>query len=229
MSKLVSVIIPCYNDGEYIILVIEQLKKSKLVREIIVIDDGSKLETKEILSKITGIKLITNPRNIGKSRTLKKGVLAAKSKYISFIDSDLIGFTSQDFNHLVTPVLEGKCDITISYRGREAWYGLLSGFSLAYTGERAMKKELLEKNIDLFENEGYIIEAEFNRRFLGKTRMKAVYWPNVGQHGQPQKNGNRGWLVNWNQVISYLRHLGPLEFLRQLVTVKSPGFVLYQA
>lgn len=150
----------------------------------------------------------------------------AKSQYISFIDSDLIGFTTNYFNSLVKPVLEDVCDITISIRENEAWYGIISGFAIAYTGERVMKKDMIIENIDLFENKGYLIEPEYNRRFLGKTRMRGVIWKGVGQHGQPQKNGWNGWLVNWHQVISYLKHLGPFEMLRQLTLVKLPGFVL---
>ncbi|MFA5827984.1 MAG: glycosyltransferase family 2 protein [Candidatus Shapirobacteria bacterium] len=222
----ISVIVPCYNDGKYINHVIDQLRKSKFVGEIIVVDDDSGQETKNLLQKIKGINLITNTRNIGKSKTLKKGVLASKFDYVAFIDSDLTGFTSRHFESLVKPVLENVCDITTSVRGKEAWYGILSGFSIAYTGERAMKRELMTKNIDLFNNHGYIIEAEFNRRFLGKTRMKGILWSEVGQHGQPEKNGLRGWLVNGRQVTSYLKYLGPFEMLRQLVLVKLPSYVL---
>ena len=50
-----SIIIPCYNEGKRIIPIINEVKCSPLVEEVIVVDDGSDLDTKKILSGIKGI------------------------------------------------------------------------------------------------------------------------------------------------------------------------------
>ena len=154
--------------------------------------------------------------------------MAASGLYIAFIDSDLQHFTSQTFDKLVVPVVKNQCDITLGNRQKEAWYGRLSGFALAYTGERCLSTTLLKKHLSIFKYPGYLIEAEFNRQFFNKYRVNGVLMPDVGQIGQPQKKkGLSGWLVNWHQVTGHLRHLGLKEMLSQLNYVKKPGFTKF--
>ena len=52
MTQL-SVIIPCYNEKNTIEKVVEKVKKSEIMKEIIIIDDGSTDGTKELLKKFT--------------------------------------------------------------------------------------------------------------------------------------------------------------------------------
>jgi glycosyltransferase involved in cell wall biosynthesis len=60
--------------------------------ELIIIDDGSDLETKIVLSKFQKkdkrIKIITNHKNLGLAKSLNKGIQAAKFNYIARIDID---------------------------------------------------------------------------------------------------------------------------------------------
>ncbi|MBF4507138.1 glycosyltransferase [Flavobacterium sp. JLP] len=90
MESLISIIIPCYNDWQYV----EQAVNSALYqtygnKEIIVVDDGSNAKTKEVLkqleSKIT--KLITQ-ENQGQSTARNIGIQAANGDYILVLDSD---------------------------------------------------------------------------------------------------------------------------------------------
>ncbi|WP_370479366.1 glycosyltransferase [Tamlana flava] len=87
---LVSVVIPCFNDADYI----EQSVTSALRQtyphiEIILVDDGSNEKTKNVLRtiepKIT--KLITQ-ENQGQSTARNEGIKATKGQYILVLDSD---------------------------------------------------------------------------------------------------------------------------------------------
>lgn len=89
-NPLVSIIIPCYNDAQYI----EQSVNSALNQtykhiEVIVVDDGSNSETKAVLKtlepKIT--KLITQ-ENKGQSTARNVGISQAQGDYILVLDSD---------------------------------------------------------------------------------------------------------------------------------------------
>lgn len=89
-ERLVSIIIPCYNDAQYI----EQSVQSALdqtypYKEIIVVDDGSNAETKTVLKKIEPkiTRLITQ-ENQGQSTARNVGIQAAKGDYILVLDSD---------------------------------------------------------------------------------------------------------------------------------------------
>jgi glycosyltransferase involved in cell wall biosynthesis len=89
-SKLVSIIIPCYNDEEFI----EQALNSALAQdyeeiEVIVVDDGSNQSTKEVLKELEPklTQLITQ-ENKGPAAARNRGIYAASGEYILVLDSD---------------------------------------------------------------------------------------------------------------------------------------------
>ena len=100
MSPKVSVIVPVYNSEKYIEKclnsIIEQTYKDF---ELIVINDGSKDNSLEILEKYKNDfpKVITliNQENIGVSKTRNNAIKMAKGKYVMFIDND--DFIDKDY------------------------------------------------------------------------------------------------------------------------------------
>jgi glycosyltransferase involved in cell wall biosynthesis len=79
--KKVSIIIPVYNEENYIEKVIQSVLKSKTLnfkKEIIVVDDGSTDKTSKILKKLQKrykeIKIVINKKNCGKGAALKKRI-----------------------------------------------------------------------------------------------------------------------------------------------------------
>jgi len=90
MIAKVSIIIPCYNDAEFIEQAVQSaLNQTYQNKEIIVVDDGSNEETKAVLKrqepKIT--QLITQ-ENKGTSAARNKGIEAATGEFILVLDSD---------------------------------------------------------------------------------------------------------------------------------------------
>lgn len=92
MKKQLSVIIPIYNEEKVVGQIIEELKKElkrlDLEYEIIAVNDASTDKTKEILEKISGIKLINHPHNKGYGASLKTGIEKAKFDNLLFFDAD---------------------------------------------------------------------------------------------------------------------------------------------
>lgn len=89
----VSVIVPAYNVSKYVAKCLDSLVNQTLKDiEIIVINDCSKDNTKEILTKYqkkyNNIKVIHNKTNKGIGYNRNIGIKKATGKYISFIDSD---------------------------------------------------------------------------------------------------------------------------------------------
>ena len=89
-STLISIIIPCYNDVQYVEQsVVSALSQTYSQIEVIIVDDGSNDETKMVLKnlepKIT--KLITQ-KNYGQSKARNVGIEAAIGNYILVLDSD---------------------------------------------------------------------------------------------------------------------------------------------
>ncbi len=88
-SVLYSVIIPTYNRGHLINHAIESiLEQGYETIEIIVIDDGSTDNTKEIVKKYGTKGTYQYQHNQGTSAARNEGVKIASGKYISFLDSD---------------------------------------------------------------------------------------------------------------------------------------------
>lgn len=88
--SLISIIIPCYNDAQYIEQSVNSaLKQSYPNKEVIVIDDGSNVETKAVLKKLEPklTKLITQ-ENQGQSTARNVGIEEAKGAFILVLDSD---------------------------------------------------------------------------------------------------------------------------------------------
>ncbi|MFA5029385.1 MAG: glycosyltransferase family 2 protein [Patescibacteria group bacterium] len=87
-----SVVVPVYNESQKVQQTVEMLKKELIglgiEHEIIVINDGSTDDSKEVLNKIEGIKLINHPYNKGYGAALKTGVLNSGHDWILFFDSD---------------------------------------------------------------------------------------------------------------------------------------------
>lgn len=91
----ISIIIPFYNEQECIEECIRQTKKvfEKTDYEIIAVNDGSKDNSHNIVSKIAKndpkIKYIFYPENKGYSYAIRKGIKNSQNDYVSFIDADL--------------------------------------------------------------------------------------------------------------------------------------------
>ena len=88
-SKLISIIVPCFNSGKTIKRTIESLKSQTWEeKEIIIVNDGSDdQETLDILNLFEGI-LIINQKNLGLSAARNTGAYKAKGRFLLFLDSD---------------------------------------------------------------------------------------------------------------------------------------------
>lgn len=88
---LVSVIMPCYNDGRYIQEAIESLEKQTYSNyELIVIDDGSDdTETQKIISELNKKNItVLHTNHLRPAGARNYGIAHANGKYILPLDSD---------------------------------------------------------------------------------------------------------------------------------------------
>ncbi len=83
-----TVVVPAYNEEASIKETIRNIKKYVQKSPIIVVDDGSKDRTKEI-AKREKVGVISHETNRGYGAALKTGMLAAKTKYVAFLDADM--------------------------------------------------------------------------------------------------------------------------------------------
>ena len=85
-----SLIIPIYNEGHTLQLLLNKLDKLKNDNiEIIIINDGSNDNTQDILNENGPFVILKNKINNGKGASIKKGIKSAKNQNIILIDGDL--------------------------------------------------------------------------------------------------------------------------------------------
>lgn len=92
-----SIIIPAYNESERIAATMDRLlayaKQKKWSTEIVVVDDGSRDNTAEIvhayMAQSPSIRLLQNPGNRGKGYSVRNGMLHAHGEVLLFSDADL--------------------------------------------------------------------------------------------------------------------------------------------
>ena len=114
----ITVIIPAYNEAKTIHEIIHRVKATGLIDEIIVVDDGSKDGTREILSEIAeseGVRVILHERNQGKGAAVRTGIQNATNEVMIIQDADL-EYDPRDYPGLFKPLEEGIADVVYGSR-----------------------------------------------------------------------------------------------------------------
>ena len=207
----ISVIIPCFNEDQTILPILKKvnLEKKNFDLEIIISDDGSYDETKNILKANTHLydKLIISSTNKGKGHALRKGINQATGKIIIFQDADL-EYNPSDYTELIKPFLNDSADVVygtrfISSRARRIIYFtnkvanfLLTtlvniftnkNFSDVETGYKLFKKDII-KDIILHEN-SFGIEIELTMK-ISKLNLK-IFEVGISYNGRTYAEGKK--------------------------------------
>ena len=110
--KKVSIVISAYNEENTISDCIKSLQRidyPKELYEILVVNDGSKDKTSEVIRRYAdnkNIMFIDNEKNKGKAACLNEGIERAKGEYIACMDADSI--VSEDILKKTVPYFEDE-------------------------------------------------------------------------------------------------------------------------
>lgn len=243
------VLIPTYNNAGTIAKVIADVKEYSA--DIIVVNDGSTDDTKNILASIENIKVIDYPNNKGKGYALKLGLQKAYEwgyRYAITIDSDGQHY-ADDIPTFLDKIEEKPDSLLIGARNLAAdnmpsrntfankfsnfWYKVETGKALSDTqsGYRLYPLEKLQ-NIHFitrryeFEVE-IIVRAAWRGVNVENIPIK-VYYPPVEErvsHFRPLQDFTRISILNTVLVLYAFLFYYPWKFVRLLTPTNIKNFI----
>lgn len=171
----VTVIIPCYNDGKFIIEAVNSILNQTLKAEkIIIIDDGSDAETKNILKKINSNNVeIIYQENLGVCKARNRGINLATTDYILTLDAD--DYFEPTFIEKSVQILNNNSNI-----------GIVGCFY------RALKENIIEKEI-IKPLGGKARDFLNKNNGLASSLFRKKCWVQVSGYDEKMTNGYEDW------------------------------------
>lgn len=225
MEKKLSIIIPCYNEENYIGLILKKIEATPLPenikKEIIIVDDHSSDNTLAIIKQFINltiaceVKLKANLKNSGKGACVMEGIALSTGNYIIIQDADL-EYDPKEYPKLLAPVLEGYADIvyTSRLRGdaprRVMFFYHTLGVSLLtflsnlltqlnltdiHSGYKLFKADIL-KSIPLKEKR-FGFDTEVTAK-ISKLRNVRIYEVGISYYGRRYKEGKK---IRWTDGL----------------------------
>jgi glycosyltransferase involved in cell wall biosynthesis len=218
-----SILMPVYNEEARLA---EALKQALGVNypcevELIVVDDGSRDDTRKILAAADDprLRVILHERNQGKGAAIKTAVDNADGEFMVILDADL-EYDPQDIPRLLGPVLDGRAKVVYGSRT----FGSHSSFSFWYViGNKAVTTAAnmlyncylsdLETCFKLMPVElyrslavrsrGFGMEAEVTGKLL-RQRIRPYEVP-ISYHARSREEGKK---ITWRDGVEALWILG---------------------
>lgn len=209
---MVSVIIPAYNEEDTIEAVVASVLGHPHVREIIVVDDGSRDRTADRAER-AGARVIRLTENVGKARAMDMGVQSASHDILLFLDADNIGLTHSILSRLIDPVQAGTHGMYVGIHARKMpWIDRLQAFLPTLSGKRALRRAVWTSVPDVYK-EGFQIEIALN------------YFAKKGGHGMGYEVLHGVICIPKEKKYGFMK--GFLQRLEMMYDVCSISFRLY--
>jgi len=216
MGGKTSIIIPVYNEEENIGEVIKEVKRLDLDKEIIIVDDGSKDRTVDLVEKYEGIRLIKHKKNLGRGGAIRTGINNAKGDIIYILDGDREHKPTEE---LVKPILRNEAEVVYGNRlnnpagmtklhlmGNKV-LSLVGSFIAkqklndVYTGSKCFRKETIQ-SLNL-ESNGFEQEAELLVK-LAKKKIK-IKEVEIGYKTRSFGESSIGPIDGFNGIFTMIR------------------------
>jgi glycosyltransferase involved in cell wall biosynthesis len=120
-----SIVIPAYNEGKTIHLILDKVKAVQLInnikKEIIIVNDCSKDDTEEAIQRYqaqnpdVNIQYFKHEVNQGKGAALHTGIKCATGDVVIIQDADL-EYDPNEYNVLLKPIIDGFADVVYGSR-----------------------------------------------------------------------------------------------------------------
>lgn len=230
MKGLLSVVMPVYNEKATVLKIIDKVLRLDMVKELIIVDDGSTDGTRELLknSKFENrVKLFFHEKNMGKGASLRTGFKYTSGEVIAVQDADL-EYDPNEFLEMIKPIEEGLVDVVYGSRlsgGKPQrvylfWHKIGNGFLTFITnilynstltdmeaGYKLFRKEVID-GIKI-ESNGFSVEPEITAKILKNKNLRICEMP-ISYYGRTYAEGKK---ITWRDGFSALWALVKYRFV----------------
>ena len=231
---ILSIVIPAYNEGKTIHLILNKVKDVKLPdgieKEIIIVNDFSKDNTEEAITSYKNLHAELNIQyykhefNKGKGAALHTGIKEAKGDYIIIQDADL-EYDPEEYNILLKPILLGMADVVYGSRfigGKPHrilffWHSIgnkvLTTLSNMFTNLNLTDMETcyklfradIVKGLNLKENR-FGFEPEVTAK-ISQIKDIRIYEVGISYYGRTYEEGKKiGWKDGFRAIYCILKY-----------------------
>ena len=220
-----TVVVPCYNEEATIETLLGQVLESPWVAEVVVVDDGSRDRSRQILAGFANprVRVILHEMNQGKGAALRTGFQHATSDFVIVQDADL-EYDPAEYATVLEPLLTNRADVVFGSRflsGRPHrvlyfWHSMGNKFLTLMsnmftdlnltdmeTCYKCFRREVIQ-SIDIEENR-FGFEPEITAK-LARGRWR-IYEVGISYSGRTYDEGKKiGWRDGVRAIYCIVRY-----------------------